>query len=79
MAPQGQALAAARTLAAAIAVNAPLSLIASKAIIVEGQGRSETEVWEVQRTLVSTVFKSGDAREGARAFKEKRRPEWSGR
>jgi enoyl-CoA hydratase len=79
VAPQGQALAAARTLAAAIGVNAPLSLIASKAIIVEGQGRSETEGWELQRSHVSTVFKSSDAREGARAFKEKRRPVWSGR
>jgi enoyl-CoA hydratase len=79
VAPHGQALAAARTLAAAISVNAPLSLIASKAIIVEGQGRSETEGWELQRAHVARVFKSGDAREGARAFKEKRRPEWSGR
>jgi enoyl-CoA hydratase/carnithine racemase len=79
VAPHGQALAAARTLAAAISLNAPLSLTASKAIIVEAQGCSETEGWEIQRKHVSTVFKSGDAREGARAFKEKRRPEWTGR
>jgi len=79
VAPSGGALAAAKALAAAISVNAPLSLIASKAIIVEGQGRSEAEGWEIQRAHVPAVFKSGDAREGARAFKEKRRPEWSGR
>jgi enoyl-CoA hydratase len=79
VAPQGQALAAARTLAAAISVNAPLALIASKAVIVEAQGRSEAEGWELQRSHVSTVFKSGDAREGGAAFKEKRHPVWSGR
>jgi enoyl-CoA hydratase len=77
--PHGQALAAATTLAAAISVNAPLSLIASKAIILEGQGRSETEGWELQRKHVSTVFKSEDAREGASAFAQKRPRAWSGR
>jgi enoyl-CoA hydratase len=78
VAPQGEALASALELAATVAANAPLSLIASKAVILASQGSSEIEAWHAQRPFVRTVFKSNDAREGARSFSEKRAPAWTG-
>jgi enoyl-CoA hydratase len=42
------------------------------------QGRTEDEFWDYQRPWAKSVFSSADAREGARAFAEKRDPEWTG-
>ena len=42
-------------------------------------GRSEDELWPLQRELVDAVFHSEDAEEGARAFAEKRPAQWTGR
>ena len=41
-------------------------------------GATEEELWAIQRPLQEKVFDSDDAREGPRAFAEKRPPEWSG-
>ena len=59
--------------------NAPLGLEAVKRILRLAPGRSEDELWPAQRELVDTVFNSEDAREGARAFAERRPPVWTGR
>lgn len=75
----GSAVDVALELAERIARNAPLSVAASKAMIREQQGRTEEEFWELQRPHVAAVFASEDAKEGPRAFAEKRRPSWSGR
>jgi enoyl-CoA hydratase/carnithine racemase len=68
----------ARDLAVQIAANAPLSVAAGKAMIrntIEstlGAGRLRAnEIWD-------PVYKSADAQEGPRAFKEKRAPNWLG-
>jgi enoyl-CoA hydratase/carnithine racemase len=66
-------------LAAAIARNAPLGVEAATRLLRQVPGRTEDELWAEQRALVDTVFGSADAREGARAFAEKRAPQWSGR
>ncbi|MDN3359196.1 crotonase/enoyl-CoA hydratase family protein [Actinomadura sp. DC4] len=74
----GEALAAARELAARIAANAPLALAATKRVIVESADWSSEERFAKQGEIISPVFGSKDAMEGAAAFAEKRPPEWSG-
>ena len=79
LAPPGGALDAALALAAEIVANAPLSVITSKRIMREAPSWPEDEIWERQRPLAETVIASKDAQEGARAFAEKRAPQWAGR
>jgi enoyl-CoA hydratase len=74
----GEALTAARELAAKIAENAPLALAATKRVIVESADWPSSEQFAKQGEIINPVFGSKDAMEGAAAFAEKRRPEWSG-
>lgn len=75
---EGQALGAALDLADEIAANAPLALAASKQVVVESADWPLREAFARQEQFVDPVRKSADAQEGARAFAEKRPPEWSG-
>jgi enoyl-CoA hydratase len=59
----------------AIAANGPLAVDATKRVLVADEARD----WERQAEIVAPVFASEDAREGARAFAEKRAPVWRGR
>ena len=74
----GGALGEALALAERIARNAPLAVAASKQLIRASQGATEEELWKIQRPHMATVWKSNDAKEGPRAFAEKRPPEWTG-
>ena len=78
LADPGKALEVALELAERIARNAPLGVAASKQLIRETAGRTEAEFWAYQQPLSSPVFKSEDAKEGPRAFAEKRAPNWKG-
>jgi enoyl-CoA hydratase len=71
----GGARDAALELASAIAANGPLAVDATKRIL----AADEAGEWERQAEIVAPVFASEDAREGARAFAEKRAPVWRGR
>ena len=74
----GDALGEALALAERIARNAPLAVAASKQVVRATQGATEEELWKIQRPHMATVWKSNDAKEGPRAFAEKRPPEWTG-
>jgi enoyl-CoA hydratase len=74
----GGALTAAIELAEKVARNAPLAVAASKQLVRATGGLTEEECWEIQKPHMRTVFKSNDAKEGPRAFAEKRAPAWSG-
>ena len=79
LAEPGKAAEVALELAERIAQNAPLAVAASKQIIRQTRGLTEEDSWAVQGPLVGKVFTSEDAREGPRAFAEKREPKWTGR
>lgn len=74
----GAALDAAMDLARAVAANGPLALKATKRIINERPDWSSDEMWKKQGEIAGAVFTSNDAREGAAAFAEKRKPNWTG-
>ena len=75
----GGALATALELAGAIARNGPLALAATKRILRESVDWPEAEFFERQGEIASPVMQSEDAREGAKAFAERRTPVWRGR
>ncbi len=79
LAEPGTAVDTALELAASVAANGPLALIASKQILQEQYDWSTAEMWEKQAAISGPVFSSEDAKEGASAFKEKRDPVWRGR
>ncbi|HUJ05710.1 MAG TPA: crotonase/enoyl-CoA hydratase family protein [Streptosporangiaceae bacterium] len=76
--PAGQALAAAKELAARVALGAPLALAATKRVIVESADWPASEAFARQSEVIGPVFVSKDATEGAMAFAEKRSPAWRG-
>ena len=75
----GQALAEAKKLAARIIANAPLSVAASKRVISEQRDWPSAEMFARQLEITAPILASEDAREGAAAFAQKRKPDWKGR
>lgn len=75
----GKALEAALALAERIAANGPLAVAASKKIMVESRGWPMEERFTRMRAISEPILTSEDAREGAAAFSEKRKPVWKGR
>ena len=73
------ALDAALELAAKVAANGPLALIATKRIINERPDWNSSEMWAKQMEIAMPVVTSADAREGSMAFAEKRKPNWTGK
>jgi enoyl-CoA hydratase len=77
--PPGEALAGALQLARTVAKNAPLAVRTTKRVIVSSGAWSPEQMWERQTEMIAHIFTTEDAREGARAFAEKRAPNWQGR
>jgi enoyl-CoA hydratase len=78
LAEPGAALTEALRLADRITANGPLAVAVTKEILVKSRYWSEDEIWQKQMELLAPVFGSKDAQEGAKAFAEKRTPEWTG-
>jgi enoyl-CoA hydratase/carnithine racemase len=82
VAPDAELAAHAVAYAAAIAANAPLSLMGNKRVIRELLAAEGPLAPEVEAELVAlreAGFRSDDFSEGVRAFAEKRPPRWQGR
>ncbi len=77
--PDGTALEAALELAATIAAQAPLAVKATKHVLDEQAAWDGDEFWARQGEVAGPVIISRDAREGAKAFAEKRAPVWEAR
>lgn len=77
--PDGQALAKARELADQIAANGPLAVQAVLRSLRESADLTETEALARELELGWPVFATDDAKEGPRAFAEKRTPRFTGR
>jgi enoyl-CoA hydratase len=77
--PDGQALDTALELADQIAANGPLAVQAILRTIRETEGLHENDAFKIEAQLGMEVFRSEDAKEGPRAFTEKRKPSFQGR
>jgi enoyl-CoA hydratase len=77
--PDGQALDKALEIAETVAANGPLAVQAILRTIRESEGLPENDAFRLEAKLGLAVFQSEDAREGPRAFAEKRQPEFRGR
>jgi len=77
--PDGRAVERAREVAAVIAGNGPVAVQAVLASLRETEGMSEADGLARELELGWPVFASDDAKEGPRAFSEKRPPNFTGR
>jgi len=79
--PKGQALTRAREIAKQLADGPPLLYPAIKQLLRHSEMVPEHEAFELHDSLaaVQKVLRSNDLKEGARAFSEKRKPEWTGK
>ncbi len=77
--PDGQALTVALEIADQIAANGPLAVQAILRTSRETAGMPENDAFTIDARLGMAVFASDDAKEGPRAFAEKRKPTFQGR
>ncbi|MEE2057200.1 enoyl-CoA hydratase-related protein [Rhodococcus artemisiae] len=80
--PDGRSLSTALDLAYRIATSAPLAVQATKRLvagIVDGTAVTEVEAWARNDREDAVVSEAEDAKEGPRAFAEKRPAVWKGR
>jgi len=76
--PDGSALDKALELAGHIAANGPLAVQAILQTIRDTECMPEEEAFQIDAKLGTAVFKSTDAKEGPKAFAEKRKPNFTG-
>jgi len=76
--PDGQALETALQIADRIARNGPLAVQAIKRSVQATEGLPEEEALKIELEIGLPIFATADAKEGTRAFKEKREPRYEG-
>ena len=77
--PRDKVMDEARALAATICLNGPLAVKACKKSAKESTFLGLREALMNEMSYSAGVFMSDDAKEGIKAFKEKRTPVWQGR
>lgn len=76
--PAEEVIPAARAMAARMAENGPLAMRKAKQVMLESSGRPLLDAFAAEDEAIKTVLRSQDAREGSRAFVEKRTPRFTG-
>ena len=77
--PREELLDTAYGFARRITANAPLAVQATKQSVWEGLGMSLSDAYRNESAISSFIFQTEDAKEGPKAFAEKRPPKWQGR
>ncbi|HEU0191439.1 MAG TPA: enoyl-CoA hydratase-related protein [Mycobacterium sp.] len=77
--PAGEVMAAAKSMAARIRANAPLTVQASLQMVRLSADMGVTGTWDAADALFEKVYRSADAIEGPTAFREGRQPNWQGK
>jgi enoyl-CoA hydratase/carnithine racemase len=77
--PRGELMSAALAMAQEIIECAPLSVVAVRQVVRHTMNMGLDAALEAGRQICAPLYASEDAKEGARAFKEKRKPQWKGR
>ncbi len=77
--PAEKLMEAAETIAHKIAENGPLAVRKIKETVLKGLGRPLAEAFALEDEAVRAIIRTEDAREGPRAFAEKRKPRYLGR
>ena len=75
--PDGEALARAKEIAATIAENGPLAVEAVLRTLHETDGMTEAEAMAFDMQVGLPIFATRDAKEGPRAFRERRKPDFT--
>jgi enoyl-CoA hydratase len=76
--PRAELMSKARELAAKLAANGPLAVRKIKEGVVRSSGLPLDQALAIENEVSAAVLSSKDAREGPRAFKEKRKPRFTG-
>jgi enoyl-CoA hydratase len=76
--PKGQALAVANEIAAKVAANGPVAVQKIKEAVIATECLPEKDALALDFSIGQQVYATEDAREGPRAFKEKRTPQFKG-
>ncbi len=77
--PQSELMAKAEEFATKLAANGPFAVRKAKEAVLRMTGLPPKEANQIENAVIAEVMSSEDAREGPRAFAEKRPPEYKGR
>jgi enoyl-CoA hydratase len=77
--PKQEVFATAMEFAQKMAGNSPLAMRKAKEAMLESSGKSLAEAFAIEDGCIKVLLRSEDAREGSRAFMEKRPPVFTGR